>query len=100
MLQKELEGDERTNFQLKFENRKRSVGIYALLAVFLGGFGVHRFYIGKIGSGILYLLLCWTGLPVIIGFFDALFSGRTINSYNRKISQEIYQEILFLRDNQ
>lgn len=27
-----------------------------LLCIFLGGLGIHRFYAGKIGSGILYLL--------------------------------------------
>ncbi|MBM6917573.1 TM2 domain-containing protein [Intestinimonas butyriciproducens] len=27
-----------------------------LLCIFLGGVGAHRFYVGKIGSGILYLL--------------------------------------------
>ncbi len=27
-----------------------------ILSVFLGGLGVHRFYVGKIGTGILMLL--------------------------------------------
>ncbi|MBX9704718.1 MAG: NINE protein, partial [Gammaproteobacteria bacterium] len=30
--------------------------VAALLAIFLGGFGIHKFYLGKTGQGILYLL--------------------------------------------
>ena len=31
-----------------------------LLAIFLGGLGVHKFYMGSWGWGLIYLLLCWT----------------------------------------
>ncbi len=40
-----------------------------LLCIFLGGLGIHRFYVGKIGTGILYLLtggLCGIGWIVDI----------------------------------
>lgn len=42
----------------------------ALLAFFLGGFGVHKFYLGKIGQGFLYLIFCWTFIPAIIAFIE------------------------------
>ncbi|RRB43410.1 TM2 domain-containing protein, partial [Escherichia coli] len=37
---------------------------------FLGGFGVHKFYLGKIGQGFLYLIFCWTFIPAIIAFIE------------------------------
>ena len=42
----------------------------AILAFFLGGFGAHKFYMGKIGSGLLYLIFCWTGIPAFIAFIE------------------------------
>lgn len=42
----------------------------ALLAFFLGGFGVHKFYLGKIGQGFLYLLFCWTFIPSVVAFVE------------------------------
>lgn len=43
-----------------------------ILGIFLGGIGVHKFYMGKIGMGILYLLFCWTGIPAIVGFIEGI----------------------------
>lgn len=42
----------------------------ALLAFFLGGLGIHWFYLGRSGRGLLYLLFCWTGIPVVIALID------------------------------
>ena len=38
----------------------------AILAFFLGGIGVHRFYLGQTGLGILYLIFVWTFVPAFI----------------------------------
>jgi len=43
-----------------------------LLALFLGGFGIHRFYLGQPGLGILYLLFFWTFIPAMVAFVEAL----------------------------
>ncbi|MBQ0028640.1 MAG: NINE protein [Lachnospiraceae bacterium] len=43
-----------------------------LLAIFFGGIGVHKFYMGQIGMGIIYLLFCWTGIPAFIGWIEGI----------------------------
>ncbi len=43
-----------------------------LLAIFLGGIGVHKFYLGKIGMGVLYIIFCWTYIPALIGLVEGI----------------------------
>lgn len=54
------------------EQEKPSLAIYILLAVFLGGIGMHDFYMGKTAKGITKLLFCWTGIPAIIAVFNII----------------------------
>lgn len=46
--------------------------VAALLAIFLGGFGIHKFYLGERNVAIVYLLLCWTSIPLFLGFLDCI----------------------------
>lgn len=46
--------------------------VAGLLGIFLGGLGIHKFYMGKIGMGILYLVFCWTYIPAIVGFVEGI----------------------------
>jgi TM2 domain-containing membrane protein YozV len=43
-----------------------------LLAILLGDFGVHKFYLGDPGKGILYLVFFWTFIPGIIGIIEGI----------------------------
>ena len=46
--------------------------VAGLLGIFLGGLGVHKFYLGQIGLGILYLIFFWTFIPAIVGFIEGI----------------------------
>lgn len=56
-------------FGVSAPNGKNKIAA-ALLAFFLGGFGAHKFYLGQIGQGIVYLLFFWTMIPFIIAFIE------------------------------
>jgi len=43
-----------------------------ILAILLGGYGVHKFYLGDIGMGILYLCFFWTLIPSIVGLIEGI----------------------------
>lgn len=43
-----------------------------LLALLVGGLGVHKFYLGKSGQGILYFVFCWTWIPAVLGVIEGI----------------------------
>jgi TM2 domain-containing membrane protein YozV len=65
-------------------NKSKSLAV--VLAIFLGSFGAHKFYLGRMRTGVVYLLFSWTGITFFVALFDALnlmlkpareFRGRT-----------------------
>ncbi len=46
--------------------------VAGVLALLLGGLGVHKFYLGKGFQGLMYLLFCWTFIPALIGLVEGL----------------------------
>ncbi len=58
----------------------RSKGIAYLLLIFFGYLGIHKFYLGKVFVGIIYIL---TGGLFFIGIIYDLFTlGSQIDVYN------------------
>lgn len=45
----------------------------ALLAIFLGSFGLHKFYLGQVVWGLLYLFLFWSSISMFLGFIEGIY---------------------------
>ncbi|HEY9125689.1 MAG TPA: NINE protein [Acidobacteriaceae bacterium] len=69
-------------FQQQYEAVRRDEIVGVLLALLLGNFGAHHFYLGRTGLGILYLCFFWTGIPAIIGFVECFFMPGRVRMYN------------------
>lgn len=67
---------------------KRNEG---LLAIFLGSFGAHYFYRGKIGLGILRIMLGWGGLVILASPLPKLLA----ESRNSDFGFAIFFSIIF-----
>lgn len=58
----------------------KSKGVAYLLLLFLGAFGAHKFYLNKIGMGIVYL--CTFGILGIGVLIDLFTLGSQVDNYN------------------
>lgn len=54
------------------QGRPRYRVIAGMLAMLGGALGLHKFYLGKPGWGIVYILFIWTGIPVILGLIEGI----------------------------
>jgi len=63
-------------------NKKLVAG---LLGILLGGFGVHKFYLGFTTAGVIMILLCCTGVSGIIGLIEGII-------YLTKSDEDFYRE--------
>lgn len=56
-----------------------------LLTLFFGSFGIHRFYLGQIFYGLLYIVLAATGISSILAIIDLImFIIMTEEEFNYK----------------
>ncbi len=85
---------ERSWFYAEYEQANRNEVVGVLLALFLGGFGMHHFYLRRNGLGILYLLFGWTGVPTILGVIEAFFMPGRVREYNAAQASFIAHQIL------
>jgi TM2 domain-containing membrane protein YozV len=70
--------------------KKKSKKIATLLAFpILGSLGIHKFYLGKIGQGILYLIFSFLLIPTIISLFEFIsYLSMSTEKFDAKFNPE------------
>jgi TM2 domain-containing membrane protein YozV len=86
--------EQRSWFYAEYRRASKDEVIGVLLALFLGSFGIHHFYLRRDGAGILYLLFSWTGIPAILGFVECFFMPSRVRHYNAVQAAFISSQIL------
>jgi TM2 domain-containing membrane protein YozV len=69
-------------FYQQYEHVRRDEVVGILLALFLGTFGIHHFYLRRTGLGVLYCCFCWTGIPTMLGFIECFFMPGRVREFN------------------
>jgi TM2 domain-containing membrane protein YozV len=69
-------------FYQQYESVRRDEVVGILLALFLGTFGIHHFYLRRTGLGILYCCFFWTGIPSVLGFIECFFMPARVREFN------------------
>ncbi len=69
-------------FYQQYEAVRRDEIVGILLALFLGTFGVHHFYLRRTGLGVLYCIFFWSGIPAILGFIECFFMPGRVREFN------------------
>ena len=88
-LLKNMSQEQRMFFQSEFNSARKSSTTALLLGLFLGGFGAHHFYLGKVSRGILYALFFWTSIPVIVALIECPSIHSQVEQWNQKKAAEI-----------
>jgi TM2 domain-containing membrane protein YozV len=73
---------QRALFQAQMSTWQKDEVVGVLLALFLGTFGAHHFYLRRTGLGILYLIFSFTGIPTIVSLVECFFMPGRVRQYN------------------
>ena len=56
-----------------------------LLAIIFGGFGIHKFYLKRYTSFLLYFIFSWTFVPLVLSLIDAVaYMTMTRTTFDRR----------------
>lgn len=65
-----------------------------LLALILGGLGGHRFYLGQVWIGVLYVLFAVTLIPAFVALIEVFLMSGRVHRYNARLEADITARVL------
>jgi TM2 domain-containing membrane protein YozV len=91
----------------KVANAQKSTGVAYLLWFFLGGFGGHRFYLGKTGTAVAQLIITIVGfftlIPLIVTgiwlLVDLFLIPGIIREHSEKVRHDARLEVALIEKN-
>jgi TM2 domain-containing membrane protein YozV len=89
-----MTGQQRAWFYAEYERAHKDEVVGVLLALFLGDFGIHHFYLRRNTAGIIYLIFFWTSIPAILGLIECFFMPGRVREYNAALALYISNQIL------
>jgi TM2 domain-containing membrane protein YozV len=93
-LKRGLTDSERMELDMQIRTQLKDTGTMAAIAClgFIGIAGIHRFMMGKIATGIVWLVtvgICWIGTII-----DLINMGSMVREYNHQVEYNMIQEYL------
>src|SRR5690349_19270411 len=90
----------------KVANAQKSTGVAYLLWFFLGGFGGHRFYLGKTGTAVAQLIITIVGfftlIPLIVTgiwlLVDLFLIPAIIREHSEKVRRDARLEVALMQE--
>ena len=84
-----MSADQRMLFQSRYDRAQRSRTTALLLTFFLGGLGAHRAYLKQPWLCVLYIIFCWTFIPMFVAFVELFLIGKRVDKFNETQAIEI-----------
>lgn len=94
MAMPQMTPEQQATFNIYYPSTQRDELLGVLLAVLLGSFGAHHFYLRRNAWGLAYLLLFWTGIPAILGIIEAFFMPARVRQFNAEQAALLAQSVV------
>lgn len=86
---RDMTADQRLLFQSRYDRAHKSRTTAFLLTFFLGGLGAHRAYLKEPWLCVLYIVFCWTLVPVVVAVVELFLILKRVDRFNQTQAIEI-----------